>query len=53
VKGTEMFWNSPHGAEAILQLRAAHLCEDGRLEDYLKRRPGSAYVRRSEVTSAA
>jgi hypothetical protein len=53
VKGTEMFWNSPEGAEAILQLRAAHLCEDGRLEDYLHSRPGCPYVRRPAVTSAA
>ena len=46
VKGTEMFWNSPDGAEAILQLRAAHLSEDGRLEDYLKHRPGCPFTRR-------
>ena len=26
VKGTEMFWNNPEGAEAILQVRAASLC---------------------------
>ena len=25
VKGTEMFWNDPEGAEAILQVRAAAL----------------------------
>ena len=31
VKGTEMFWNDPDGAEAILQVRAASLCEDERL----------------------
>jgi len=53
VKGTDMFWNSPEGAEAILQLRAAHLCEDGRLEDYLKSRPGCPYVRRPELKLAA
>lgn len=52
VKGTEMFWNSPAGAEAILQLRAAHLCEDGRLDDYLRTRPGCPYVRRPAVTLA-
>lgn len=53
VKGTEMFWNAPDGAEAILQLRAAHLCEDGRLHDYLRTRPGCPYVRRPAITLAA
>lgn len=53
VKGTEMFWNSPEGAEAILQLRAAHLCEDGRLDDYLRTRPGCPYVRRPAAAVAA
>jgi len=47
VKGTEMFWNNPSGAEAILQIRAASLCEDGRLADYLARRTGSPFVRRT------
>jgi hypothetical protein len=46
VKGTEMFWLHPEGAEAILQIRAASLCEDGRLEEYLRRRPGHPFVRR-------
>ena len=40
VKGTEMTCNDPEGAEAILQLRAAAPCEDGWLDDYLRRRPG-------------
>jgi hypothetical protein len=31
VKGTEMFWNDPDGAEAILQVRAAALSDDDRL----------------------
>ena len=35
VKGTEMFWNDPEGAEAILQVRAAALCDDDRLARYL------------------
>ncbi len=35
VKGTEMFWDDPDGAEAILHLRAAALSDDGRLERYL------------------
>jgi len=53
VKGTEMFWNDPQGAEAILQVRAAALCDDDRLEHYLRTRPGCAYVRRSTVVAAA
>jgi hypothetical protein len=35
VKGTEMFWNNPSGAEAILALRAASLSEDSRLANTL------------------
>ena len=47
-KGTEMFWNdSLKGGEAILQVRAAVLSDDGRLETYLTNRPGHPYVRRS------
>jgi hypothetical protein len=38
VKGTEKSWGEA-GAEAILQLRAAFLSEDGRLERHLKERP--------------
>jgi hypothetical protein len=48
VKGTEMFWNNPTGAEAILQIRAAALSDDGRLARFLARRPGSATIRRSK-----
>lgn len=40
VKGTEMFWNNPEGAEAILQIRAAALCDDDRLVRLLTGRPG-------------
>lgn len=46
VKGTEMFWNDPHGAEAILQVRAAALSDDDRLATYLRLRPGCAFTRR-------
>jgi hypothetical protein len=53
VKGTEMFWNDPEGAEAILQVRAAALCDDARLTRYLSTRPGCAFVRRSSVASVA
>ncbi len=53
VKGTEMFWNDPEGAEAILQVRAAALCDDDRLSRYLTTRRGCAYVRRSTLKTAA
>jgi hypothetical protein len=46
VKGTEMFWNDPEGAEAILQVRAAALCDDERLAKHLGSRPGCAFTRR-------
>lgn len=35
VKGTEKFWNDPTGANAILALRAASLCEDDRIDRLL------------------
>lgn len=46
VKGTEMFWNDPEGAEAILQVRAAALCDDERLTNHLRTRPGCPFTRR-------
>jgi hypothetical protein len=46
VKGTEMFWNDPEGAEAILQVRAAALCDDDRLKKHLRTRPGCPFTRR-------
>lgn len=46
VKGTEMFWNNPEGAEAILQIRAAALCDDARLADHLQSRAGCPFTRR-------
>jgi hypothetical protein len=49
VKGTEMFWDRPQGAERILQVRAAILSEDDRLARYLRQRPGCCYVRRSSA----
>jgi hypothetical protein len=42
VKGSEKSW-SETGAEAILQLRAAFLSEDGRLDRHLKERPSSPF----------
>jgi hypothetical protein len=47
VKGKQKFWNRPGGAEAVLQVRAAYLSEDGRLERYFAQRPGSPYRRRA------
>lgn len=46
VKGTEMFWNDPEGAEAILQLRAATLSDDDRLSKHIRSRPGCPFTRR-------
>src|SRR5262245_48248846 len=48
VKSKQKYWNRGAGAEAILQLRAAVLSEDGRLERYLSERPGSPYRRRQK-----
>jgi hypothetical protein len=53
VKGTEMFWNDPKGAEPILQLRAASLCDDDRLDRYLRHRPGYPFTRRPQPQTAA
>ena len=47
VKGTEKFWNRPDGAETILQIRAAALCDDDRLSQWIINRPGSHYYRSS------
>jgi len=49
VKGTEMFWNNPTGAEAILQVRAAALSDDDRLSKYLHGRSGCPFVRRPKL----
>lgn len=46
VKGTEMFWNNPEGAEAILQVRSAALSDDDRLKTHLHTRPGNPFTRR-------
>ena len=44
VKGTEMYWNNPDGAEAILQVRAAALSEDDRLRRHLQYRLGLSLI---------
>jgi hypothetical protein len=43
VKGTEKFWNDGPSGEAILQIRAAALCDDDRLTDFLQNRPGHPF----------
>jgi hypothetical protein len=43
VKGTEKFWNDGSSGEAILQIRAAALCEDDRLTNFLQSRPGHPF----------
>jgi hypothetical protein len=43
VKGTEKFWNDGDSGEAILQIRAAALCEDDRLSNFLQSRPGHPF----------
>jgi hypothetical protein len=52
VKGTEMFWNNPEGAEAILQVRAAALSDDDRLSKHLHARPGCPFTRRPNPPKA-
>jgi hypothetical protein len=49
VKGRDKYWNRSAGAEAILQVRAAVLSEDGRLARYFSQRPGNPYRRRQPV----
>ena len=51
VKGTEMFWNDPDGADAILQVKAAALSDDDRLSNHLRTRPGHPFVRRPKTPS--
>lgn len=53
VKGTEMFWDDPTGAEAILHIRAAALSDDERLSDYLNHRPGWPFTRRTTKLTTA
>jgi hypothetical protein len=48
VKGTEQFWNNG-GLEAVLQVRAAYLSEDGRAETFHDRRPRGPAVGRNRA----
>jgi hypothetical protein len=48
VKGTEKFWNEG-GAESVLAVRAAVLCDDDRLAKHLAARPGCQFQRRAKA----
>jgi hypothetical protein len=55
VKGTEKFWNDGRSGEAILQVRAAALCDDDRLAKFLSNRQGHPFhsnVQRAPETMA-
>jgi len=43
VKGAEKFWNGGRSAESMLQIRAAVLCDDNRLDSHLENRPGNPF----------
>jgi hypothetical protein len=53
VKGSEKFWNRTRGAEAILQVRAALLCDDDRLAQHLRSRPGRLHRRQRPASTRA
>ncbi|MBU0616703.1 MAG: hypothetical protein KKI02_03200 [Planctomycetes bacterium] len=52
VKGTEKFWLTG-GAEAVLQVRAAYLSDDGRGEEFHQYRPRGHAVGRNRLQPAA
>jgi hypothetical protein len=52
VKGTEKFWLTG-GAEAVLQVRAAYLSDDGRGEEFHQHRPRGHAVGRNRLRPAA
>jgi hypothetical protein len=43
VKGTEKFWDDNERGESILQIRAAVLCDDERLANWIRTRPISPF----------
>lgn len=47
VKSKQKYWTRPKGAESILQLRAALLSEDDRLNRYFTNRPGNPFRKRT------
>lgn len=52
IKGTEKFWLRG-GVEAILQVRAAYLSDDGRAEEFHDRRPRGRAVGQNRLDPAA
>lgn len=52
VKGTEKFWDDGASGEAILQIRAAALCDDDRLTTYLQNRPGHPFHPNAQAIAA-
>jgi hypothetical protein len=48
VKSKQKHWNRPHGAESILQLRAAVLSEDDRLRRFFASRSGCPFRKRPD-----
>jgi len=53
VKGTEKFWNDGPSGEAILQLRAAVISDDDRLQHWITNRPISPFSPRCRSTLLA
>lgn len=53
VKGTEQFWDDGVSGEAILQIRAAALCDDDRLTKFLTNRPGNPFHPNARTAPAA
>jgi len=49
VKSKQKYWTRTHGAESILQLRAAVLSEDDRLSRFFAQRPGCPFRKRHRV----
>ena len=52
VKGTEKFWDDGASGEAILQVRAAVISQDGRLARFLRDRPISPYSPRCRIPTS-
>jgi hypothetical protein len=52
MKGSEKFWVEG-GAEAVLQVRAAHLSQDGRAEDFYLHRPRGRAAGQGRLNKAA
>lgn len=53
VKGTEKFWNDGPSGEAILQVRAAVISDDDRLQTWIRNRPVSPFSPRCRFASGA